>query len=121
MNWESDLPAFSSYLSPEDLKRVQDRQNERRGDLVYEAMDKVKPKGEYKTEVHYEEAVERHEKAKADFEEFRKQHAPTYGDALRYLTHKYDDEGGVKVQGARKLKPGFVERRERLAAYYQSQ
>jgi len=118
MNWESDLPAFSPYLTPEDLKRVQDRQDERRGDLVYEAMDKVLPKNEYKTEVHYEEAVERHEKVSKDFEEFRKQYAPTYGDAVRYLTHRYDNDGGVKMQGTRKLKPSFIERRKRLQAYY---
>jgi len=121
MNWESDLPAFSQYLPPEDLKRVQARQDERRGDLVYEAMGKVLPKHEYKTEVHYEEAAERHKKVSEEFDNFRKQFAPTYGDALRYLTHYFDDEGGVKVQGARKLKPSFIERREKLAAHYQSQ
>lgn len=120
MDWESDLPAFSEYLKPEELKQVQDRQNERRGDLVFEAMGEVKPKKDYKTEVHYEEALERHKKANEEFEEFRKQYAPTYTDALRYLTYHFDNEGGIKSQGLRKAKPSFVERKSRLMKYYES-
>jgi len=119
MDWESELPAFSQYLSPEDLKKVQNRQDERRGDLVFEAMKEVLPKKDYKTDVHYEEAMESHQKFTEQLDEFRKQYAPTYTDAVRYLEHHYDDEGGVRVKGMRKLKPGFIERRKRLFEYYQ--
>jgi len=119
MNWESDLPAFSPYLKPEELKQVQDRQNERRGDLVYEAMGKVLPKNEYKTEAHFEEAQERFDKVNKEFEEFRKQYAPTFADAARYLNHHFDDEGGVKIKGTGKKKPSFRERNAALLRRYQ--
>jgi hypothetical protein len=120
MDWESDLPAFSQYLTPEDLKLVQDRQNERRGDLVFDAMSELKPEKEYKTKVHYEEAAERHEKIRKEFEEFRKQYAPTVTDAIRYLTHHFDSEGGIKIQGVRRTKASFVDRKKRLERYYKS-
>jgi len=120
MDWESELPAFSQYLKPEELKQVQARQDERRGDLVYEAFSKVLPKNEYKTETHYEEAQERFDKVNKEFEEFRKQYAPTFADAVRYLTHHFDDEGGIKIQGKREGKPSYIERKQRIERYYSS-
>jgi hypothetical protein len=120
MNWESDLPAFSPYLKPEELKQVQERQNERRGDLVYEAMGKVMPKNEYKTEAHFEEAQERYDKVNKEFDEFRKQYAPAFADAVRYLNHHFDDEGGIRIKGSGgKKKPSFKERYDALVRRYQ--
>jgi hypothetical protein len=118
LDWESELPAFSQYLSPEDLKRVQERQDERRGDLVYEAAAGLKPQREYKSEVHYEEAKERHDKVMEQFDEFRKEYAPTFADGIRHLANRYASEGGVFEKGTRKLKPSFIERRAKLARMY---
>ena len=119
MDWDSELPAFSKYLTEEQIAKVQNRQEEKRGDLVYAASSTEPVRERFQSDESYEQAVARRENALAEFEEFRKEYAPTFEDALRFLQSSYGDSGLV-VKGTNTAKPGYKERIPVLWQLYQN-
>ena len=136
MDWDSELPAFSKYLSEEQIQKARWRQEERRGDLLYDATgpvpdpDRIGKDGGYKSQKTYDQAVASRDKSLAEFEDFKLEFAPTYEDALRLLQYHYTRDytrpagraegGGLLKKGTNTIKPGYFDRLPRLWALYES-
>ena len=110
MTWEDGLPAYSEFLSKEDIQKVYAQQGKVRQLVVYGASG-AKPGvlKDYEDDESYRAAVSRYDKAQERFQEFRPIYAPTIDDAQRMLAEywvrpKWNKEKGGTVKGRIRIK-----------------
>ena len=105
MDWQSGLPAYSEYLTPEQIDKVYQRREYRIGSVLYNA-SAMKPRepSRYATDEareSYERSLERWESAQEEFGSFRQQF-PTLDESRKHLISYWRSRGfkfGAELHG----------------------
>ena len=101
MQWDSGLPAYSEFLTAEQTKQVEDRIEEKRQGVIYDATDKKPIQAKHGSKEAYEKALKTWETQQERFEGLSKEEeASSYAKAHEMLLLHFADVAGKRDEQA---------------------
>jgi hypothetical protein len=119
MEWDSPPLPYGEFLTPEQVKKVEAKVEEKKQGVVYEGMAPDVVREKRKSDETYLKALEDQRTARKTFSEMSEALGLTYKQAHKLLKDYHQDKGGVTIKNRPRYdKPGYESRVAALKEWY---